>query len=82
MLHDDGTLGHIIGIVEEDEWLYYDVRWLTPRNEPSCCVSLCLPSSLRRVPDHVIPMPKSEAWYREARAFHEAIAAALRDLQE
>ncbi len=69
----DGGVGHI----ERLDPMFADVRWLTPKNKPSCCVGICMREVLRLVPEHVIPMPRSEAGMAEAREFHEAIRQAI-----
>lgn len=76
-----GEVGHI----EPDETtdngpLFTDmsyVRWLTPHNTPSCVCSSCWTRDLIAVPDSVVPMKRSAAWYAESRAFCSAIEQAI-----
>ena len=75
--HDYEGVGH----VESIETRYpptIDVRWLTPNNEPSALVS-CVMDIERLVPvaDNVIPYPKSQEWWNEAREFCAAIQGAI-----
>lgn len=62
-----------VGFVESFDDLSADVRWLTPDNKPSCCVGVCWAKDLRVVSEKVLPMPRSEKWKAEARAFHTFI---------
>lgn len=68
-------VGHIDAL-EVDRILgpIYDVRWLTPLNKPSCCISMCIPSHLiREVPESVVPQPRSKEWWAESREFCAAV---------
>ena len=70
-----------VGIVEAKDLIFpptVDVRWLTPNNEPSVLTSCVMDArDLQPVPDNVVPMPRSEEWWREAREFCRAIEWAL-----
>lgn len=46
------------------------VRYLTPNNVPSACSGTHQIQNLIVVPDTVIPMQRSEEWWKEAHAFH------------
>lgn len=71
----DGSVGHI----EDLDGDFTDVRWLTPDNEPSCCIGICWTKDLRTVGDHVVPIPRSREWKEEARAFYEMVTAAVQE---
>lgn len=73
----DGSVG-IVESVEDSGWPCADVRWLTPRNVPSCCVGLCAQADLTIVPDSVVPQPRSKAWWRKSREFCAVIENVLR----
>lgn len=77
VVHSDGSVGHVENEYGDNDEITTDVRWLTPNNEPSCCVSLCLNENLKPVSESVVPMPRSEKWWEEARAFHAVLEAAL-----
>ena len=68
-----GDVGHV---EEIDEDGLIKVRLLTPHNTPSCCSSWCMPGSLSDG-TNIRPMPRSQAWYAESRAFCGAVFAAL-----
>lgn len=76
--HKDGSIGIVENEYGDNDELTTDVRWLTPNNEPSCCVSLCMTENLIAVPDSVVPMPRNEQWWEKARKFHEALESALK----
>lgn len=76
--HRDGNVGHIEAMDDE----YIDVRWLTPRNVPSCCVSICSHSDLTVVPKSVVPQPRSDEWWEQSRAFCAAIENVLIGLED
>ncbi len=70
--------GEDIGHVEEDlEDGYYEVRLLTPKNEPSILSSICYHTDMMKVPEHVVPAPKSKEWYRQSDEFYNRIASFL-----
>ena len=77
--HTDGSVGVVENEYGDNDEITTDVRWLTPNNEPSCCVSLCMNENLTRVPDSVVPMQRNAEWWEEAREFHSALEAALTD---
>lgn len=62
----DGSVGHVEDI---DQHGFVDVRWLTPNNEPSACIGTTRLENLECCSNHVIPMPRSKEWWREAREF-------------
>jgi hypothetical protein len=70
-----------VGIVEsvdnDPRWPNADVRWLTPKNKPSCCVSLCDQADLVVVGENVLPQPRSKAWHEESKRFYEMISRAI-----
>lgn len=72
-----GEIGHIETIDEDG---FYEVRVLTPNNQPSCVLTITKLDDLVSVPDSVVPMKRSKAWWREAREFHSLIASVIRDL--
>lgn len=72
-----GDVGHIEALDLNPEYPIADVRMLTPRNEPSACVSMCPIKYLRVVSDTVVPIPRNAAWWREAVEFCEGIERAL-----
>jgi hypothetical protein len=75
VIHEDGW----VGIVEEDgDEIVTDIRWLTPKNEPSCSISLCRTEALTAVPDSVVNMPRSKEWWRKSREFCAAVVGAIR----
>lgn len=60
----------------------YEVRWLTPDNEPSClCTFGIAEARLRKVGDNVLPQPRSAAWKAESHALYEQITAALEEAE-
>lgn len=72
---ETGDIGHVEAMDDD----FCDVRLLTPKNEPSCCVTTGWRKNWRPVADDVIPFPRSESWHAEASAFHLAIARAIQD---
>ena len=77
VIHKNGSVGHIEVVDNNPDYPIIDVRWLTPNNEPSACVSICRPQDLSPVSDKVVPMQRSDEWWTEARAFCSAIEDAL-----
>lgn len=77
--HTDGSIGIVENKYMDNDDLTTDVRWLTPNNELSCCVSLCWNKNLIPVLDSVIPMPRNKEWWEEAKQFHNAIEAIISD---
>jgi hypothetical protein len=77
--HADGCIGIVENEHGDNDEIATDVRWLTPNNEPSCCVSLCLNTNLTAVPDTVVPMQRNAEWWAEAREFYAVLEAALSD---
>lgn len=77
--HTDGSIGVVENEYGDNDDITTDVRWLTPNNEPSCCVSLCSNKDLTVVPDSVVPMQRNAEWWKEAREFQEMMEAALGD---
>ena len=76
--HKDGSIGHVESIDNDPpEFMTADVRWLTPNNEPSCCVSLCKQDHLTVVPNHVVPMKRNAEWWEKSREFCSGINAAI-----
>lgn len=78
VINKGGEIGIIESRVEDG---FIDVRLLTPRNKPSCCVSMCTESALIKIPDYVIPMRRSRAWEEESRLFCAAIEDALTGIE-
>lgn len=77
VVHRTEGVGHIEAI-DLGFLCAVDVRWLTPNNEPSVLTSCCFdPRELTPCSDSVVPMPKSDEWWAEAKAFNEAIEAIL-----
>ncbi len=72
----DGSIGHVESI-DADFDNMCDVRMLTPNNTPSASVGLCIMDNLTLVPDSVVPMQRSKAWWAEAREFHAMIINAI-----
>lgn len=66
-----------IGYIESIDGEFADVRYLTPDNELSCCVGLFFIEHLRLIGDNVVPMPKSESWWKESAALYSAIKEIL-----
>ncbi len=81
VINSDGEIGHI----EEDELCDHDpifkgcsyVRWLTPKNVPSCLCSTCHTKDLMAVPNSVVPMQRNVEWWIEARAFCAQVEFAI-----
>lgn len=78
--HTDGSIGIVENEYKDNDEHSTDVRWLTPNNEPSCCVSLCSNANLTVVPDSVVPMKRNAEWWKEAREFHAMVEAAISSL--
>jgi hypothetical protein len=72
-----GNLGHIEQI--DPDGIFCDVRLLTPRNEPSCCLAFCHVADLVKAGDNVVPMPRPPEWYAEADSFIIAILTAIQE---
>jgi hypothetical protein len=77
--HTDGGIGIVENEYGDNDEHSTDVRWLTPNNEPSCCVSLCANSCLTVVPNSVVPMQRNAEWWAEAREFQAVMEAVLSD---
>ena len=77
--HTDGSIGIVENEYGDNDEHSTDVRWLTPNNVPSCCVSLCANSSLTAVPDSLVPMQRNVEWREKAREFQAVIKAAISD---
>ena len=77
--HTDGGVGVLEAVDDDDQWPNADVRWLTPDNKPSCCVSLCAQKSLILVGENVLPQPRSKAWKAESKEFCDAVARVIRE---
>lgn len=77
VIYKDGSLGYVEAVDSNPEYPIIDVRWLTPNNEPSACVSMCRPKDLKPVSDNVVPMQRNDEWWREAREFCSAIENVL-----
>ncbi len=56
-----------------------DVRWFTPNNTLSACISMCRSRNLKCVSDKVVPMPRSDEWWQESREFCAGIERAIYD---
>ena len=76
------TVSGSIGYIESIDGDFADVRYLTPKNEPSCCVGILFLKNLKPVGENVIPAPKSEEWYEEARKFHSVVESAIEAIKE
>lgn len=72
-----GEIGYIEALDLDPDYPIADVRMLTPRNTPSACVSMCKVDDLRVVLDTVIPMPRSDEWWKEATEFCAGIERAI-----
>lgn len=77
VIHKDGSVGYIEAVDNDPDYPIVDVRWLTPNNKPSACVSMCQPKDLRPISDNVVPMQRNDAWWKEAKEFCSAIENAL-----
>ena len=75
--HKDGSVGYIEDVDDDPEFPCAYVRWLTPNNEPSVCVSLCMQESLIAVGDNVIPQPRNKEWWDRSREFCAMMEYAL-----
>lgn len=82
VIHKDGSVGYIEAMDNDPKYPIIDVRWLTPNNEPSACVSMCLPCNLIPVLDSVVPMQRNAEWWKEAREFCSGIENALYTIPE
>lgn len=71
-----GEIGHI----EEIDDMFLGMRVLTPDNVPSCCVSWGMIKHFIEIPDKVLPMPRSKAWKKTAKEFHEFIKDIVEDI--
>ncbi len=80
IIKNTGDLGHIESIDMVDEFGYCNIRLLTPNNEPSVLVTTCSVSSIIKVSEKVVPVPKNEAWWEEAREFCNSIEVALLEM--
>ena len=80
--HVDGGVGVIEKIDDNEQWPNADVRWLTPDNKPSCCLSLCAQKSLIIVEKNVLPQPRSKAWKAKSKEFYDFIAWIISDVPE
>jgi hypothetical protein len=58
-----------VGIVETVDGEFVDYRCLTPKNEPSCCLTMTMKENLVVVGDNVLPQPRSKEWFRESAEF-------------
>lgn len=74
----NGEIGHVEEY-DTDHPLFISVRCLTPNNEPSCLVGTYWLKDVVPVGENVIPMPRSKAWWAEAREFCAAIEAVLEE---
>jgi len=76
-------VGYVEAVDNDPNWPSADVRWLTPRNVPSCCVSLCSQQDLTIVGENLLPQPRSKEWHRKSREFYlyvrDAIDAAMKE---
>ena len=75
-----GDIGHIESVeyLNDESLPCVDVRWVTPNNEPSVLTSTVFNiDELKKIPDNVLPMPKSKEWWAESKAFCEAIETIL-----
>lgn len=72
---DDGLVGH----VERISGHFAEVRWLTPDNEPSCCVSFLSQEYVTKVPKSVLPQPRNKSWKEESRRFCEFIESVIKE---
>ena len=79
VIHKNGSIGYVEEVDNDPEYPIIDVRWLTPNNEPSVCVSMCRPKDLKPVSDNVVPMQRSAEWWKDAREFYTGIENALHD---
>lgn len=76
--HPDGGVGYVENI-DPAFPEFADVRWQTPNNTPSCCISICHIEHLEIVDAGVVPMKKNRTWWKAARAFQRGIERALRE---
>ena len=77
VIHRNGSVGYVEAVDNNPDFPTVDVRWLTPNNEPSVCVGICQLKDLKPVLDNVVPMQRSDEWWKEAREFCSAIEDAL-----
>ena len=77
--HADGGVGIVETIDDDPRYPLADVRWQTPDNVPSCCVSMCAQKQLTIVGENVLPQPRSKVWKAESKSFCEFIASVLRE---
>ena len=73
VIKHSGEVGHIEAIDGE----FCDVRALTPKNVPSCVITMCRTDTLVIVGEHVVPQPRSKEWHRESREFYEFVKALI-----
>ena len=77
--HVNGSVGYVEAVDDDPNFPCADVRWQTPKNVPSCVVSLCRQQDLIVVGDNVLPQPRSKDWHRQSREFCSLIAAVIKD---
>ncbi len=77
VIHIKEGIGHIEEFFEDE---FVVIRWLTPNNEPSCLVILCLLENIQICPKNVVPMKRSKEWWREANEFCALINHAANQL--
>ena len=82
VVHKNGSIGHVEAVDNNPDYPTIDVRWLTPNNEPSACIGTCRLKDLKLVSDNVVPMQRSDEWWKEARKFCSAIENVLYNLEE
>lgn len=70
-----------VGILEsiDPDGVYCDVRLLTPKNTPSTLITMTTYADLKDG-FGILPMPRSDEWHREARAFNGFLHEVLRDV--
>jgi len=81
VIHINGSVGYVESVDNDSSYPTIDVRWLTPNNTPSVCIGICRQKDLKLVSDNVIPMQRSNAWWKEAREFCSMIENALYDAE-
>lgn len=79
-----GWIGHIESIEEDTAPSGHricDVRWLTPTNKPSACISICWLQDCVPVSSRCVPMPWSAEKHAKAKAFCEFIKSVIKGIE-
>jgi len=77
VIHSDGSIGHVENEYGDNDEFITDVRWVTPNNVESCCVSMCSNEDLTPCLESVVPMQRNKEWWDEAKRFQTAIKLLL-----